>query len=74
MAIWPLLYLKEEWCESNISGQVYTLSFLPEVVTHCPFEIQLEKERSTSRQPLSYIFFTGFTIISKAYVSMQNSK
>ena len=65
MAIWPLLYLKEEWCESNISGQVYTLSFLPEVVTlsflpevvtQCPFEIQLEKESSTSRQLLSYIF------------------
>ena len=33
MAIWPLLYLKEEWCESNISGQVYTLTFLPLVVT-----------------------------------------
>ena len=56
MAIWPLLYLKEEWCESNISGQVYTLSFLPAVVTQFPFEIQLEKESSTSRQLLSYIF------------------
>ena len=53
MAIWPLLYLKEEWCESNISGQVYTLSFLPEVVTQFPFEIQLEKQSSTSRQLLS---------------------
>ena len=27
MAIWPLLYLHEKWCESNISGQVYVLSF-----------------------------------------------
>ena len=53
MAIWPLLYLKEEWCESNISGQVYTLSFLPEVVTQFPFEIQLEKQSSTSRHFLS---------------------
>ena len=26
MAIWPLLYVKEKWCESNISGQVYALS------------------------------------------------
>ena len=26
-AIWPLLYLHEKWCESNISGQVYVLSF-----------------------------------------------
>ena len=56
MAIWPLLYLKEEWCESNISGQVYTPSFLAAVVTQFPFEIQLEKESSTSRQLLSYIF------------------
>ena len=56
MAIWPLLYLKEEWCESNISGQVYTLSFLPEVVIQCPFEIKFEKESSTSTQLLSYIF------------------
>ena len=56
MAIWPLLYLKEEWCESNISGQVYKLSFLAAVVTQFPFEIQLEKESSTSRQLLSYIF------------------
>ena len=25
MAIWPLLYIHEKWCESNISGQVYIL-------------------------------------------------
>ena len=23
MAIWPLLYIKEEWCESKVGGQVY---------------------------------------------------
>ena len=22
MAIWPLLYIKEEWCESKLGGQV----------------------------------------------------
>ena len=26
MAIWPLLYTDEKWCESNISGQVYQKS------------------------------------------------
>ena len=56
MAIRPLLYLKEECCECNSSGQVYAPSFLPEVVTQCPFEIQFEKESSTSTQLLSYIF------------------
>ena len=28
MAIWPLLYLKESWCESNISGQVYHVFYI----------------------------------------------
>ena len=23
MAIWPLLYIKEEWCESKVGGQVW---------------------------------------------------
>ena len=25
MAFLPLLYVKENWCESNISGQVYAI-------------------------------------------------
>ena len=56
MAVWPRMYHREEWCESNISGQVYTLSFLPSVVTQCSFHIQFEKETYTSRQFLSYVF------------------
>ena len=72
MATW-LLYLKEEWCESNISGQVYTLSFLPEIVTQCPFEIQFEKESSTSTQLLSYIFSQDSRLSAK-HVLLQNSK
>ena len=28
MSIWPLLYIKEEWCESNIKRQVFTFLFI----------------------------------------------
>ena len=27
MAIWPLLYVKENWYESNISGQLYKVTY-----------------------------------------------
>ena len=27
MAIWPLLYVKKEWCESNLSGKVSYIIF-----------------------------------------------
>ena len=27
IAIWPLLYIKEQWCESNISGHVRKFTF-----------------------------------------------
>ena len=28
IAIWPLLYLKEEWCESNVKGHVSAFKYV----------------------------------------------
>ena len=28
IAIWPLLYLKEEWCESNVKGHVSIFTYI----------------------------------------------
>ena len=44
MVIWPLLYLREEWCESNISGQVYTVTSLSAVVLQYSFYLLSEDE------------------------------
>ena len=35
MAIWPLLYIHEKWCECNISGQVYILYVSKYLLLHC---------------------------------------
>ena len=39
MAIWPLLYLKESWCETNISGQVYNITYI--------FQLQYISQKKT---------------------------
>ena len=35
MAIWPLLYINEKWCESTISGQVYILCVAQYLLLYC---------------------------------------
>ena len=48
MAICPPFYLKEEWCESNISGQLYpSIIILPAVATALvSLHLQFGKQKS----------------------------
>ena len=56
MAIWPLLYLKESWCESNISGQVYHITYI--------FQLQYISQNKTFL--IKWLQFSlSFTYISK---------
>ena len=71
MIVWPLLYVKEKWCESNISGQVYKASFLAAAILQCAFYIQIKnKKTQCSRSHCSY-FFTVITITSETKRGIQ---
>ena len=64
MAIWPPLYIHEKWCESNISGQVYVLSF--QVKHFCKLlyvqQIHSYKSYVEFTEP-QYFYLTGIQII-----------
>ena len=63
-AIWPLLYLHEKWCESNISGQVYVLSFQVKHFCKLLYVQQIHNYKSYVEftEP-QYFYLTGIQII-----------